>query len=167
MVLAGMLAVLAAAPAAAEGSATPHKYAGTYRIEGWHDLQANGLYHFFYLHPNGHFLLAGEWPKNERSHFVGTWTVSGDKLYLSGRGAVDTNQGAWRADFSRTFRIRVGQGGFVLEPEPAKNRFGLMGWPNAYHFYRSQPVPNLPGVTLPADADGLARYIAKLEQRLR
>lgn len=137
------------------------KYAGTYRISGWEALASRTLHHFFYLHPDGRFLLAGEWPGNEHSRFAGAWSVSGDRLYLNGQGEVNTNQGAWRAEFSRTFRIRVEGAEFVLNPEPAKNRYGLMGWPNAFRFYRRQPAPNLPGVALPADAAGMAQYIAK------
>jgi len=148
-----------APPAAAD---VPDRYAGTYRIEGWRELEGRELYHFFYLQPDGRFLLGAEWPGKEQSLFVGTWSVADDRLYLNGAGRVQTNQGAWRTDFERTYRIRVDPAGFMLEPEPRKNRYGLLGWPQAYRFFRRQPAPNLPGTKLPTDPAALARRIAAL-----
>jgi hypothetical protein len=151
--------LLAGAPARADA---PDKFAGTYRIDGWRDTEGRGLYHFFYLQPDGHFLLAAEWPGNERSQFVGAWSVADDRLYLNGKGRVETNQGAWRTAFSRTYRIRVAATGFLLQPEPRKNRYGLLGWPQPYHYYRRQPAPSLPGRKLPQDAAAMAELIASL-----
>jgi hypothetical protein len=159
--LAALAALLLPAGLPARADA-PDRYAGTYRIESWRELEARGLHHFFYLQPDGHFLLAAEWPGNEHSQFVGTWSVTADRLYLNGQGRVDTNQGAWRTEFHRTYRIRVEPGGFVLAPEPQKNRYGLLGWPQDYRYYRRQPAPNLPGVALPADAGAMAAHIAAL-----
>jgi hypothetical protein len=140
----------------------PERYAGTYRIADWRALEGRGLYHFFYLHPDGRFLLQAAWPGHERSRFAGTWSVTGDRLYLNGQGNVDTSQGDWRVEFQRTFRIRVAQAGFRLEPEPLKNRYGLLGWPSAFLFHRPQPAPNLPDEELPSDAAAMGELIAKV-----
>jgi len=155
------LAVVALPGARAAEANPPEKYAGTYRIEGWRALQERHLYHFFYLQPDGRFLLAAEWPGNERSQFVGTWSVADDRLYLNGQGRVDTNQGRWSTAFERTYRIRIDPTGFVLQPEPRKNRYGLLGWPQAFRYLRAQPAPNLPGLALPDAPDAMATYIAK------
>ena len=159
---AALLALAAVTAAASVRAAPTDKYGGTYRIQDWRALEARNIHHFFYLQPDGRFLLAAEWPGNERSLFVGTWSVADDRLYLVGSGSVDTNQGAWRTDFQRTFRIQVEDEGFVLRPEPVKNRYGLLGWPQAFRFHRRQPTPNLPGRALPADAEAMARQIADL-----
>jgi hypothetical protein len=156
----------AAADAPAAGTAPGaagllDKYAGTYRIDGWRDLEARGLYHFFYLAPDGRFLLAAEWPGKERSLFVGTWSIEEDRLALAGAGHVETNQGAWRSAFERSYRIQVEAGGFVLAPEPVKNHYGLLGWPQAYRYFRRQPAPNLPQLKLPDDPAALERYIGE------
>lgn len=143
-------------------AAAPARYAGTFRIESWRELEARGLFHFFYLHPSGHFLLAAEWPGHERSHFAGTWSVAGGRLHLTGRGAVVTNQGAWRTAFRREYRITVQDRGYRLAPLPEKNRYGLLGWPNAFQFFRRQPVPNLPGRPLPAQEDAIEAHIQAL-----
>lgn len=164
VLLAALLVALiagAALPAAAQGQA-PDKFAGTYRIEGWRALEARGMHQFFYLHPDGRFLLAASWPGNERSRFVGTWSVTEDRMYLNGSGSVETNQGDWQTGFQRTYRIRVAESGFVLQPEPRKNRYGLLGWPNAFRYHRRQPAPNLPDVELPEDAEAMGRHIAGL-----
>ncbi len=157
-----LLLALVTRPAPLAGADVPDRYAGTYRIEGWRELEARDLHHFFYLQPDGHFLLGAEWPGKEQSLFVGTWSVADDRLTLTGAGHVQTHQGAWRTSFERTYRIRVEPTGFVLEPEPQKNRYGLLGWPQTYTFYRRQPAPNLPGAKLPADSAALAQHIAAL-----
>lgn len=146
-------------PALAEA---PAKYVGTYRIEDWRALEKRGLHHFFYLHADGRFLLAASWPGHERSQFVGTWSVTEDRLHLNGAGQVSTNQGDWRTEFSRTYRIRLADAVFVLEPEPKKNRYGLLGWPNAFRFHRHQPDPNLPDLELPGDAQAMGERIAAM-----
>jgi hypothetical protein len=154
-------------PASPALAAPPAKFGGTYRIEDWQNLEGRGLYHFFYLHPGGRFLLAGAWPGHETSAFAGDWSVTGELLYLNGRGQVDTNQGRWQVDFHRTYRIQVRAEGFRLEPVPRKNRYGLMGWPNAFLFYRSRPVPNLPGGSLPDSEAALLDRIDRLAPRPR
>ncbi|HKI99428.1 MAG TPA: hypothetical protein VKB51_13225 [bacterium] len=151
--------LVASTPARAE---TPDRLVGTYRIQSWDALESRGLYHFFYLAPDGHFLLAAEWPGKERSHFVGTWDVNGDVVTLTGRGHVKTNEGTWDTPFQRKYRIQLEGGGFVIAPEPQKNRYGLMGWPQYYRFYRREPAPNLPDVKLPADPAAMAKYIDDL-----
>ncbi|NIR97065.1 MAG: hypothetical protein GWO03_03045, partial [Gammaproteobacteria bacterium] len=50
----------------------------------------------------------------------------------------------------------------MLEPEPLKNRYGLMGWPNPFLFHRSRPAPNLPGQALPTDPEAMLRHIERL-----
>jgi hypothetical protein len=160
LLLAALLALLLPAVAAPARADAPDKYAGTYRIESWRELQARRLYHFFYLAPDGHFLLGADWPGHERSQFVGTWSVEGDVLVLRGQGHVTTNEGAWDAAFERSYRIQLQGAGFVLAPEPQKNRYGLMGWPQYYRFFRRAPAPNLPEAKLPEDAQAMAAYIA-------
>jgi len=155
-----LAALLAFAGLPAQAQDAPAKFAGTYRIEGWRALEAQGLHHFFYLQADGHFLLAAQWPGHETSQFVGTWRETDGALELAGRGHVDTNEGNWRTEFRRRYRIEVAAGGIVLRPEPVKNRFGMMGWPQAYTFYRPQPAPNLPGVKLPEDPAAMAKTIA-------
>lgn len=139
------------------------KFSGTYRIQSWRDLEKSRVYQYFYLHPQGKFLLAAEWPGNESSRFVGRWSVSGDFLSLRGKGWVNTNQGKWNAAYQRTFKIESLPTGIRLVPQPEKNRFGLMGWPDPFVFYRNNPVSNLPGVNLPADEAGTLALITKLE----
>jgi hypothetical protein len=151
--------VLLALPARADA---PQKFAGTYRIQDWRALQARGLYHFFYLAPDGHFLLAAEWPGKERSQFAGTWDAQDGTISLDGQGHVETNEGSWSTTFHRTYQLQMEGAGFVLAPEPQKNRYGLMGWPQYYRFYRRAPAPNLPGVPLPGDEAAMARHIAEL-----
>jgi len=153
-----LAALLFALPQAAGAQ---NKYSGTYRIEGWENLEKSQVFHFFYLHPDGVFLLAGEWPENETSRFQGRWKVEGDLLILKGNGRVKTNQGNWTAEYSRTFRIQVQSDGFKLSPVPEKNRFGLMGWPNAFRFYRPRPAINLPKAEFPADEAELLEWINK------
>jgi len=149
------LALLIPRALAAEGG-LPAKFAGTYRIAEWRELEARGIHHFFYLHPGGRFYLAGEWPNNETSRFGGAWSVQGDRLHLVGVADVKTNQGAWRIPFQRSFRMETTADGLRLSPLPEKNRFGLMGWPNAFVHFRGTPAVNIPGGRLPVDEAGLA-----------
>ena len=68
-----LLGVAAGAfPETPRASETPAKFAGTYRIEDWKDLEGSKLFHFFYLHHSGEFLLAAQWPEREDSRAVGT-----------------------------------------------------------------------------------------------
>jgi len=156
--LPALVALILAVPGV---SLAQNKYAGTYRIEGWEDLEHKQIYHFFYLHPEGVFLLAGEWPGNESSRFQGEWKVEGDQLTLTGKGRVKTNQGAWSTNFSRVFRIVVRSEGFQLVPVLEKNRFGLMGWPNPFQYYRPRPAVNLPKAEFPSEEAGLLEWINK------
>lgn len=159
--LAGLLALLPVwAPAAF--AQMPNKYAGTYRIESWHALQARTIYQFFYLAPDGQFLLAAEWPGKEQSQFVGTWSVAKNVVTLRGQGHVHTDEGSWDTTFHRAYRVELMNGGFVLDPVPAKNHYGLMGWPEYYRFYRREPAPNLPSVKLPDTEPAMAQHIAQL-----
>lgn len=163
LLAAGLLLVGGQGDARAQGAAdVPNKYAGTYRIETWQSLQSSGMHHFFYLHPGGGFLLGAEWPGNESSTISGTWSVSGNLLYLNGKADVRTNQGNWVTVFQRTFKVHVGENGFRLVPLPEKNRFGMMGWPNAFEYFRRDPAPNLPGRKLPATEAGMAELLATL-----
>ena len=149
-----------------EGSAASlSQISGTYRIEGWAGMEKRGLYHFFYLHPGGYFLLGAAWPGYETSRFVGAWSVVGDRLTLKGKGKVETNQGNWAVEFLRTYRISEEKGGFRLTPIPEKNRFGLMGWPNAFRRHRKGPAPNLPGANIPAGKGEILRYILNLLEK--
>lgn len=159
-------ALLAAALLAGRGAAAagepPVKFAGTYRIEHWRDLEARHLYHFFYLHPSGRFYLAGEWPGSESSRFAGTWAVAGEQLDLSGVADVKTSQGSWKIPFHRSFRVEAGRAGLRLVPLPEKNRYGLMGWPDAFVFLRAAPAPNLPEAAVPEDEGKLLALSAAL-----
>lgn len=142
--------------------AAPAKYAGTYRIDSWQDLEKRDLYHFFYLQPGGDFLLGAEWPGRETSRAAGRWKIAGELLSLEGSISVSTNQGRWRVPFRRSYRIQVGEQGIRLEPMLAKNRFGLLGWPNAFNFFRTRVSPNLPSGRIPRDAEKLEALISKL-----
>ena len=141
------------------------KFSGTYRIEGWREFQDKGLFHFFYLHPGGYFYLAAEWDGRENSRFAGTWYFTGDRIHLTGRGEVETNQGGWKVTFQRTFVVRVHEAGYRIIPIPEKNRYGLMGWPNAYRFHRRNPEPNLPAGKLPSDKAALLKRILALHPK--
>jgi hypothetical protein len=147
--------------------AAPAKYAGTYRIESWQSIEKKGLYHFFYLRPGGDFLLGAEWPGRETSRAAGDWRASGGQLSLKGTISVSTNKGRWKVPFQRTFRIGLGDHGIRLEPVLERNRFGLLGWPNAYYFYRTRVSPNLPSRKIPQDADKLDALIARLRNSSR
>ena len=161
LLLAGLLALLSATPALANSL---DKFAGTYRIDGWKGYQDDGMFHFFYLHPSGVFLLAAQWEGNETSTITGTWSAGTERLYLTGSARVDTNQGKWVVEFSRTFQVKVSPDGYRLTPLPEKNRFGLMGWPNAFDFYRRAPQPNLPGRKLPGDEAAMLQAIQGLQK---
>ncbi len=156
-----LLSALLALEAAALG-ATPPKFAGTYRIESWRGMEAKGLFHFFYLHAGGGFLLGAEWPGNETSRAAGTWRTSGDLLSLNGTVHVSTNQGKWRVPFRRTYRITVSSEGIRLTPIPEKNRYGLLGWPNPYTFHRTSPAPNLPSGGIPAAEEEIRELIERM-----
>jgi hypothetical protein len=134
---------------------------GTYRIEGSADLEARGLHHFMYLHPSGRFLMAGEWAANESSRAAGRWTVSDAGLVLSGTARVSTNQGRWEVPFRRVFRLEGSGDALRLTPAPEKNRFGLLGWPNAYRFFSAKPASTLPADKLPGDE---ARLLALMDE---
>lgn len=145
----------------------PAKFAGGYRIAGWRGLEAKGFFHFFYLHPNGGFLLGAEWPGRETGRAAGSWSGDGERITLVGKARVETNQGSWRVDFSRTYRVTVDENGIGLRPVPRKNRYGLLGWPNAYYFHRRRPSPNLPMGDIPADERNIAVMIAALREAWR
>ncbi|MCZ6729712.1 MAG: hypothetical protein O7C61_08380 [SAR324 cluster bacterium] len=138
---------------------TPPKYAGTYKIESWQDLESRKLFHFFYLQSGGAFLLGAEWPARETSRAAGEWRVSGDRLSLSGKIAVSTNKGRWQVPFRRTYLIQIGKAGISLRPIPEKNRFGLLGWPDSFLFHRTSIVPNLPGGGIPTEPEKLRALI--------
>ncbi len=135
---------------------------GTYGIDGAADLEARGLYHFLYLHPSGRFLMAGEWAHNESSRAAGQWTVHGGAVTLTGSAHVETNQGRWDVPYRRVFRQTGTAGRTRLEPEPEKNRFGMLGWPNAYEFKSPRADPPMPGGKIPRDEAGLLALIAAL-----
>lgn len=128
-----------APPALAEEA--PAAFAGSYRMEGWAGLEVDGIRHTFLLHADGHFELAAEWTGRERSRFTGTWSLGDGVIHLAGDGRVETNQGDWETLYRRSFRIgRTDEGAVRLTPVPEKNRYGLLGWPNA--FIRHGPVPD-------------------------
>lgn len=158
-----MAAAVGPALAATDDAAARNAMAGTYRIDIWKDLEARGLYHFFYLDPGGRFYLAGEWKGSESSRFGGVWSVAGDRLQLSGTADVNTNQGHWTIPYHRTFRIDHIQDTTLLTPLPEKNRFGLMGWPNSFVRVEAGVAMNIPGGVVPADAKqilGLSEALA-------
>jgi hypothetical protein len=68
---------------------------------------------------------------------------------------VNTSQGHWKVPFQRTFKIERAEGALRLTPLPEKNRFGLMGWPNAFVFFERGPAVNLPGNALSPDPQTL------------
>lgn len=153
--LALLLLLLLALPSQAASPALRDKFAGTYRIEGRQALEQRGMYHFFYLHRGGRFLLAAEWPRHESTRIGGTWRVDGTWIVLRGTAHVRTNQGEWRVPFDRRYRIATQSAGFRLRPLPEKNRYGLLGWPNPFIFERPTPEPNLPDNALPLDEAAL------------
>lgn len=152
-----VLLLLLAATTLLHGATPPlrDKYAGTYRIEQRQALEQRGLYHFFYLHRSGRFVLAAEWPAHESTRIGGRWRVDGTWIVLLGTAHVRTNQGDWQVPFERRYRIATQRGRFRLTPQPEKNRFGLLGWPNPFVFDRPTPEPNLPGSALPRDEAAL------------
>jgi hypothetical protein len=126
------LFILGGAGARGQDSAHPERFVGEYRIDGWKSLEAKGMRHVFQLSGDGQFILGGEWPDYERSRFSGTWALSGDKLVLQGQGEVWTNQGSWSTPFLRMYAIDERDGTIRLTPVPEKNRYGMLGWPNAF-----------------------------------
>ncbi len=133
----------------------PAGVAGTYRIDGWQDLQSRGLYHFFYLDPGGRFYLAAEWPGSETSRFGGTWSAAGNLVQLVGMADVNTSQGHWTIPFRRTFHMERAEGMLRITPLPERNRFGLMGWPNTFVWLQAAPAVNLPDSAPPSDPKAL------------
>jgi len=150
--------VPAAPVPAAPGPAVP---VGTFAIEGAPDLEARGLYHFLYLHPSGRFLMAAEWAGHESSRAAGRWEAGASGITLTGTAHVETNQGRWDVPFRREFRWE--RAAERLVPLPEKNRFGMLGWPNAYRFKSAQPVSSLPPEKLPRDEAGLLALMRALE----
>jgi hypothetical protein len=75
---------------------------------------------------------------------------------------VETNQGRWDVPFERAFRIGIRNAGFELRPRLDKNRYGMLGWPNTFTFYRPALVPNLPKGGVPGDEPALLALIDKL-----
>jgi hypothetical protein len=122
-------------------------------------MERQGLYHFIYLHPAGGFLLVGEWPGRETARATGTWVGSGERIELTGTVQVRTNRGSWRVPFARSMRVELDANGLRLIPIPEKNRFGMLGWPNPFLYYRVQPAPNIPGADLPTGEDELLELI--------
>jgi hypothetical protein len=149
------LLLLLALPALGASPPLRDKYAGTYRIEGRQALEQRGMYHFFYLHRSGRFVLAAEWPAHESTRIGGTWRVDGTWIVLQGTAHVRTNQGDWQVPFDRRYRTATQDGGFRLTPLPEKNRYGLLGWPSPFIFDRPTPEPNLPDKALPRDEAAL------------
>ena len=146
---------------------TARDLTGSYRIEGGEGYEEDGMFHQFYLHTDGTFYLAAEWDQFETSRFAGTWHVAGDWVELSGQANVQTSHGSWVTEFTRSFRISQANGVWVLTPNPLKNRFGMMGWPNPFTYYRSSPVPNLPVQDLPLDEPSLLERIYELAPATR
>ena len=145
----------------------PAKHAGTYRIDTWQEMEEQKLFHFFYLHHSGDFLLAAEWPGREESRAVGTWRKDGNHLTLHGQMEVKTNKGTWKTPFNRTFKVELRDVGITLVPVLRKNRFGLLGWPNVFVFHRTAPAPNLPTIKIPKEEQALLALITSLRQTLR
>ena len=158
-------------PVSAQSTIAPNIYAGAYRIEEWRLYEKKQVEHFFFLHPSGTFLLAAALRGRENTRVGGHWQVAGDELILQGIAHVWTNQGEWRTPFWRRFIIQPttikntgkntgknadtdGSKGWRLVPIPEKNRYGLLGWPNAFVYAASQPLA-LPGQTSPADPRNL------------
>ncbi len=139
---------------ASENQRAKSPYAGAYRIEGWRDYQKKEVEHFFFLHPKGIFLLAAQLRGRENTRIGGHWQVAGNEIILQGAAHVWTNQGEWRTPFWRRFRIQKSPNGLLLTPMPAKNRYGLMGWPNAFLYSGKKPLA-LPGKSTPAQPNAL------------
>jgi hypothetical protein len=156
------LAVLSLIVARALPAAPGAPPAGSYLIEDAAALQRRGLYHFLYVHPSGAFLLAGEWPGYESSRAAGHWTLAAGELVLTGTARVNTNEGRWEVPFRRVFRVESAGGTTRLVPQPEKNRFGMLGWPNAYVFASARPAPPFPDTSVPADEDGLVALMRSL-----
>lgn len=140
---------------------------GTYGIEGAKDLEERGLSHFLYLHPSGRFMMAAEWPHNESSRAAGHWRLDGAEVTLTGFAHVETNQGTWDVPFRRVFREETFADKTRLVPLPEKNRFGMLGWPNAYAFKSAQPTPSLAIGGIPTDEGRLIAMIDEFISRQR
>jgi hypothetical protein len=116
----------------ARAAERPARFAGDYRIDTWRSLERRGILHVFQLNEDGAFLVGAEWPDHERSRFTGTWSFSGGRIVLRGEGEVWTNQGSWQTPFLRAYAVDERESGIRLIPVPEKNRYGLVGWPNAF-----------------------------------
>jgi hypothetical protein len=133
-----VLAAWAATGLGAEESSSPREIAGRYHIDDQRSLEASGIRHQFDLLADGTFVLAGNWPDHETSRFTGRWQLNGGRVELAGEGDVRTNQGDWHTAFTRVYRVDRKDGAIRLTPIPEKNRFGILGWPNA--FVRAEPA---------------------------
>lgn len=121
-----------AAPTAAAAEENSDRYAGTYKIDDWRSLEKKSISHMFVLERDGRFLLGAQWSDKEENYFFGTWTLADGRISLNGIGKVRTNQGGWTTRFARTYKIGEKDGWVELTPIPEKNRYGLLGWPNAF-----------------------------------
>ena len=130
LVAVSLLSLAASTAAATEEGAG--RYAGTYKIDNWRSLEKDGISHMFVLERDGRFLLGAQWADKEENYFFGTWTLADEKISLNGIGNVRTNTGGWTTRFARTYKIGDKDGQVELTPIPEKNRYGLLGWPNAF-----------------------------------
>ncbi|MDH4121563.1 MAG: hypothetical protein OEV94_07655 [Deltaproteobacteria bacterium] len=140
------------------------RFAGTYKIDEWKSREHRGMYHFFYLDPDGTFLLAASWKEFESSKIAGTWSLVGGRVELQGVADVQTNRGSWRVDFHRSFTVETQTPAPVLKPIPEKNRYGMMGWPSTFTLVSPKPEPNLPDGSIPADRKEIGKLIAKIQK---
>jgi len=127
----GEVAAQETGPAAPQ-SAAASRFAGQYKIDVWKKLERQEIRHWFWLKPDGAFEAGADWPYHENTKFHGSWSLSGGRIVLLGKGEVWTNQGMWRTSFARSYVITEPDGVLTLTPVPEKNRYGLMGWPNAF-----------------------------------
>ena len=108
--------------------------------------------------------MGAEWPGRETSRAVGDWSVNGELISLYGTINLNTNQGNWRVPFLRTYKIVVTDQGIGLKPLPRKNRYGLLGWPDKFFFFRNTPSPNLPSGELPQNKKNILAIIKTLKE---
>ena len=147
LLMLGLGCLLLLQPAAAQEplQAAPNSpWQGSWIVAKGDTQRRKGLHHALYLDAQGRFLMAARWPGKEYSRAAGKWSYDGRFLHLAGAVRVETNRGSWRVPFRRTFRPRARQedaaNAWALHPVPQKNRYGMLGWPQA--FVREGALPS-------------------------
>ena len=152
LLMLGLGCLLLLQPAAAQEPPQPalnSPWQGSWIVAKGDTQRRKGLHHALYLDAQGRFLMAARWPGREYSRAAGQWSYDGRFLHLAGSVRVETNRGSWRVPFRRTFRPRARQedaaNAWTLHPVPQKNRYGMLGWPQA--FVREGALPSAVATT--------------------